>query len=117
MAIQEGPSLCAQKLAADLEKSADWSHELTTEDLRAYADARSRRKHDALKCERAAPGAQASGAGLSVPVALRATLTFLQHSISCWTIPTCYDESEVLICQRCSLTGKLSADFPSDNSE
>ena|SRR6185369_4937552 len=40
VAIQEGPSLCAQKLAADLEKSADGAHELTTEDLRAYADAR-----------------------------------------------------------------------------
>ncbi len=38
--IQEGPSLCAQKLAADLAKSADGVHELTTEDLRAYADAR-----------------------------------------------------------------------------
>ena len=38
--IQEGPSLCARKLAADLEKCSDGIHELTTEDLQAYADAR-----------------------------------------------------------------------------
>jgi hypothetical protein len=39
--IQEGPSLCAQKLLADLEKSClDGDHELTTEDLRAYASER-----------------------------------------------------------------------------
>lgn len=40
--IQEGPSLCAQKLSADLEKSEDGVevHELTLDDLRAYADAR-----------------------------------------------------------------------------
>lgn len=40
VAIQEGPSLCAHKLAADLETCPDGIHELTTEDLRAYADAR-----------------------------------------------------------------------------
>jgi hypothetical protein len=39
--IQEGPSLCAQKLTADLEASVDGAHELTADDLRAYADARS----------------------------------------------------------------------------
>jgi hypothetical protein len=38
--IQEGPSLCAQKLAADLEKTPEGTHELTTDDMRAYADAR-----------------------------------------------------------------------------
>jgi hypothetical protein len=38
--IQEGPSLCARKLAADIENSVDGAHELTTEDLREYADAR-----------------------------------------------------------------------------
>ncbi len=39
VAIQEGPTLCARKLAADLEKCPDGDHQLTTEDLRAYADA------------------------------------------------------------------------------
>ena len=39
VAIQEGPSLCARKLAADLEKCSEGAHELTTEDMRAYADA------------------------------------------------------------------------------
>ncbi|MFN7997577.1 MAG: hypothetical protein U0Q18_28420 [Bryobacteraceae bacterium] len=37
--IQEGPSLCARKLAADLENAAEGTHELTTEDMRAYSDA------------------------------------------------------------------------------
>jgi hypothetical protein len=40
VAIQEGPSLCAQKLTADLLISPDGTHELTIDDLRAYADAR-----------------------------------------------------------------------------
>lgn len=38
--IQEGPSLSASKLASDLEKCADGTHELTGDDLRAHADAR-----------------------------------------------------------------------------
>jgi len=38
--IQEGPTLCAQKLTADLENAAEGVHELTTDDMRAYADAR-----------------------------------------------------------------------------
>jgi hypothetical protein len=38
--IQEGPSLCARKLAADLRVNASGSHELTTEDLRLYAEKR-----------------------------------------------------------------------------
>jgi hypothetical protein len=44
--IQEGPNLCAKKLAADLEscsegtRAAAGSHELTGEDLRAHAEVR-----------------------------------------------------------------------------
>ncbi len=38
--IQEGPSLCARKLAADIGKLSGPTHELTPEDLQAYADAR-----------------------------------------------------------------------------
>jgi hypothetical protein len=38
--IQEGPSLCAQKLAADLEACINGVHELTTEDLQAYVGKR-----------------------------------------------------------------------------
>ena len=37
VAIQEGPALCAVKLAADLEKDAGVPHELTSQDLSAYA--------------------------------------------------------------------------------
>jgi len=39
--IQEGPALSASKLAADLERNFDGVHELTAEDLRAHANARS----------------------------------------------------------------------------
>ena len=37
--IQEGPTLCADKLAADLEKGNNDPHELTADDLRTHADA------------------------------------------------------------------------------
>jgi hypothetical protein len=53
--IQEGPSLCADKLTADLDRSADGPHELTPDDLRAYAEARSAaevRKAEARKGSR-----------------------------------------------------------------
>jgi hypothetical protein len=40
VALQEGPSLCARKLAADLETSPEGAHVLTTEDIKAFADAR-----------------------------------------------------------------------------
>jgi hypothetical protein len=39
--IQEGPSLCARKLAANLALSSDREHELTNDDLQAFAQARS----------------------------------------------------------------------------
>jgi hypothetical protein len=39
--IQEGPSLCAGKLLADLEGNFDGPHELTAEDLRSYVNTRS----------------------------------------------------------------------------
>jgi hypothetical protein len=38
--IQEGPSLCAHKLLRDLGASSEGAHELTTEDLRVYAEGR-----------------------------------------------------------------------------
>lgn len=37
VAIQEGPALCALKLAADLEQNAEAPHELTSHDLSAHA--------------------------------------------------------------------------------
>ncbi len=40
VAIQDGPTLCARKLAADLVTSADGGHTLTADDLRAYAESR-----------------------------------------------------------------------------
>ena len=38
--IQEGPSLCANKLASDLQEPERLNHELTNEDLVAHANAR-----------------------------------------------------------------------------
>ncbi len=38
--IQEGPALSASKLTADLENNAAGAHELTTEDLLSYVNAR-----------------------------------------------------------------------------
>lgn len=38
--IQEGPTLAANKLAADLERNFDGAHELTDGDLCSYVDAR-----------------------------------------------------------------------------
>jgi hypothetical protein len=38
--IQEGPVLCANKLSADLEKNLEGAHELTGDDLRSHAAAR-----------------------------------------------------------------------------
>ena len=35
--IQEGPALCAQKITADLEADRQGDHELTNEDILAYA--------------------------------------------------------------------------------
>lgn len=41
VAIQEGPKLSANKLAADLERAFDGTHELTEDDLRSHVNARS----------------------------------------------------------------------------
>jgi len=38
--IQEGPTLSAAKLTADLDKNFDGAHELTGDDLRSHANAR-----------------------------------------------------------------------------
>ena len=38
--IQEGPTLCAAKLVADMEKLIEGEHTLTSEDLLAYAEMR-----------------------------------------------------------------------------
>jgi hypothetical protein len=40
IAIQEAPSLCAQKLTSNLELGVETGHQLTEADLRAYANAR-----------------------------------------------------------------------------
>jgi hypothetical protein len=39
VAIQDGPSLCAQKLVADLEMQLEGDHTLTIDDLRQHAQA------------------------------------------------------------------------------
>ncbi len=54
--IQEGPSLCAHKLATDLLETAGESHELTNDDLRALVI--SRAMADARKAEARRSGAR-----------------------------------------------------------
>ena len=53
--IQEGPTLCAQKLAADLANAAAGDHELTTEDLRQYAQARAAEEERRIEARRNGP--------------------------------------------------------------
>ena len=38
--IQDGPTLCASKLSADIENSIEGNHTLTADDIRAHAEAR-----------------------------------------------------------------------------
>ena len=52
--IQEGPSLCARKLAADLETIQQREHTLTSEDLLAYVSART--EAEARKAAARKPG-------------------------------------------------------------
>lgn len=52
--IQEGPSLCARKLAADIETLQQREHQLTNEDLLAYVTARS--EAEARKAAARKPG-------------------------------------------------------------
>lgn len=63
--IQEGPTLCAGKLAADMEKNFDGAHELTAEDLRLHVDARSQaeaRRAEMRKTPRRRPAPAQEGA-------------------------------------------------------
>ena len=53
--IQEGPSLCAHKLLADLETSSKGAHELTTEDLRGYAEARATEEARKMESRKSRP--------------------------------------------------------------
>ena len=57
--IQEGPSLSGNKLTADLERGWEGEHELTSADVRAYVDAKSRadaQRASARKSPRRRPG-------------------------------------------------------------
>jgi hypothetical protein len=57
--IQEGPSLCARKLASDLETIEQREHTLTSEDLLAYVTARS--EAEARKAAARKPGVRRRG--------------------------------------------------------
>lgn len=52
--IQDGPSLCAGKLTADLENSFEGEHVLTGDDLRAYSQARVAAEEKRLEMRRSA---------------------------------------------------------------
>jgi len=57
--IQEGPSLCARKLASDLETVQQREHTLTSEDLLAYVTART--EAEARKAAARKPGIRRRG--------------------------------------------------------
>jgi hypothetical protein len=57
--IQEGPSLCARKLASDLETIQQREHTLTSEDLLAYVTART--EAEARKAAARKPGVRRRG--------------------------------------------------------
>jgi hypothetical protein len=63
--IQEGPALCALKLTANLELCPDGAHQLTSDDLRSHAAARSAAEAHRAETRRSgrrrpAPGANAA---------------------------------------------------------
>lgn len=49
VSIQEGPSLCARKLTSDLEANVAGEHQLSEQDIQAYATGRAAK--EALKAE------------------------------------------------------------------
>jgi hypothetical protein len=53
--IQEGPALCSQKLAGDLQTNFEGVHELTGDDLQRYATARTLAEEQRAKSRRSAP--------------------------------------------------------------
>ena len=53
--IQEGPTLCAQKLAADLEANREGEHELSNEDLLVYVNGRAAREAQRAALRRPGP--------------------------------------------------------------
>ncbi|HEY1337168.1 MAG TPA: hypothetical protein VGF59_06635 [Bryobacteraceae bacterium] len=61
--IQEGPTLCARKLAAELETCGDGEHALTEADLEAYASARAAADIRRAESRRAANARRAAAAG------------------------------------------------------
>lgn len=52
--IQDGPTLCATKLTADIESNFDGDHVLTADDLRAYSENRAAAEEKRLETRRMA---------------------------------------------------------------
>jgi hypothetical protein len=61
--IQEGPSLCARKLTADLQLSREGDHELTDEDLKAYNTGRAEAEARRAESRRTGPRRKKPEAG------------------------------------------------------
>jgi hypothetical protein len=53
--MQEGPSLCARKLSADLEANVEGIHELTDQDLLTYAAGRAAKEAQKAEMRRSKP--------------------------------------------------------------
>jgi len=52
--IQDGPTLCANKLTADIEKNVEGEHLLTGDDLRAYSESRTAAEEKRIEMRRMA---------------------------------------------------------------
>jgi hypothetical protein len=55
VSTQDGPSLCGHKLRTDLEIRSEGAHELTSEDLRAYAEARATAEAQRMDARKSGP--------------------------------------------------------------
>lgn len=65
--IQDGPTLCATKLAADIENNVDGEHVLTDDDLRAYSENRAAAEEKRLEMRRMAGRRHSAGAAFGNP--------------------------------------------------
>ena len=65
--IQEGPTLCATKLTADIEQNVEGDHVLTADDLRLYSDSRAAAEERRLELRRSAGRRHSTGAAFGNP--------------------------------------------------
>jgi hypothetical protein len=65
--IQDGPTLCAGKLTADVDKIADGEHVLTEDDLRLFVEARAAAEERRIEARRSGSRRHHTGAAFENP--------------------------------------------------